>query len=240
MPVPDYLVKRFGGLAKVPQYIKDHFKNRARLKREEQERLEEARREKEREYQRIKALRRPPTNVRLELTPNGRVGKIIWEPPETADELPPAGYWVSEERNGEWTAHGDYVLPHVRSATLFGTGPARVETWYHQMALGESYPSPVVTAQKPEPEPVKTEPALGAEKPQANAALIETLRGYLAEERGRPPIYYERWTRALAGLGAAEHDDPMTAAEAQKYADRGWKRWVPVVKALRQIETNGP
>ena len=48
---------------------------------------------------------------------------------ETVAELEPAGYWVSEERNGEWTKHGDYLLPHIRSATLFGTGPAYVETW---------------------------------------------------------------------------------------------------------------
>ena len=228
MPVPERFIKMFGGLAKVPDYIKRHFKQRAEWQKRQDEAVEEAKRAKERERERIKALRRPPQNVRLQLIFDGRRGKIKWEPPETAGELEPRGYWVSEERNGSWTKHGDYLLPHTRECVLYGTGPAYVETWYDQMALGEMYRSAVVTAQKPEPEP----------ETQANAKLIKTLRGYLTEKR-RPPIYFERWTRALAGLGAAEHDDPMTAAEAQKYANRGWKRWVPVAEALRQIERTG-
>ena len=140
MPTREQLIEQFGGIENVPEYLRRGFEAQdAAQKRREQEQADyEARKEAERE--RIKALRRPPTNVRLE----GRI--IRWEPPETAEELEPLGYWVSEERNGSWTRHGDYVLPHIRSATLFGSGPAYVETVYDQMALGEMYRSPVVHA----------------------------------------------------------------------------------------------
>ena len=68
------------------------------------------------------------------------------------------------------------------------------------------------------------------------AELVETVRDYL-EATGRPEAYFDRWRRVLAGLGAEEHDNPMTADEAQSYHDRGWgPRWAPIAKALREIE----
>ena len=149
MPIPEHLIKRFGGIDKVPDYIKKHYADREDQKRQREEEANKAKQEQEAEWARIKALRRPPQNVRLE-----RVGtygmKIVWDPPETADEMPPAGYWVSEKRNGEWTKHGDYLLPEKREAFLYGQGPASVETWYHQMALGELYPSEQVHFTPPE------------------------------------------------------------------------------------------
>ena len=42
--------------------------------------------------------------------------------------------------------------------------------------------------------------------------------------------------RALAAFGDDNGYTPMTAAEAQTHADRGWQRWVPVVDALAALE----
>lgn len=233
MPTREQIIEQFGGIENVPEYLRRGFEqqDQAQARREQEQRDHEAALEAERA--RIKALRKPPQNVRL-------VGRRVhFEPPETADQLEFAGFWVSEQRNGEWTKHGDYVLPDVRSAVLFGTGPCYVETWYHQMALGEMYRSEIVYAESPETGPAAggaTEetppPAAGSD----HAELIETVRDYLTAT-GRPPGYYERWRRVLAGLGAEEHDDPMTAAEAQSYVDRGWgHRWPPIVEALRSRE----
>ena len=52
-----------------------------------------------------------------------------------------------------------------------------------------------------------------------------------------------RWNRVLLALGwtavtpASDSSlEPMSAAEAQTYADRGWTRWVEVAAALRKLE----
>ncbi|WP_419853297.1 hypothetical protein [Candidatus Poriferisodalis sp.] len=50
----------------------------------------------------------------------------------------------------------------------------------------------------------------------------------------------DRWNRALLGLGQAVSDStltPMTAAEAQAFADRGWTRWTAVAAALEKLES---
>ena len=73
----------------------------------------------------------------------------------------------------------------------------------------------------------------------AYAALIATVRGYVGETvNGEEHV--KRWQRVLKALG---EDDaafagltPMTASEAQTYADRGWSRWEPVVTALTALE----
>ena len=49
----------------------------------------------------------------------------------------------------------------------------------------------------------------------------------------------DRWDRALLAFGETVADaslTPMTAAEAQAFADRGWERWVGVAAALRELE----
>ena len=49
----------------------------------------------------------------------------------------------------------------------------------------------------------------------------------------------DRWDRVLLAFGETVSDSsltPMSAAEAQGYADRGWERWVEVAAALREIE----
>ena len=55
----------------------------------------------------------------------------------------------------------------------------------------------------------------------------------------------DRWDRALLAFGETVADStltPMTAAEAQGYADRGsaWSRWITVAAALRDIESGQP
>ena len=53
----------------------------------------------------------------------------------------------------------------------------------------------------------------------------------------------DRWDRALLAFGEAVSDTsltPMTAAEAQGFADQNWgTRWVDVAAALREIESSG-
>ena len=49
----------------------------------------------------------------------------------------------------------------------------------------------------------------------------------------------DRWDRALLALGETVADatlTPMTGDEAQELADRGWQRWEPVAKALKEVE----
>ena len=195
----------------------------------EQRRLDSLKAVKEQEYARIKALRRPPARV-------WRVGStLFWDPPETADELRPDGYWISEQRaDGSWTKHGDY-LPHTARETRWLINPVnstlKVETWYPQMSLYESYPSDPVPTVEGEP-----------------WWLVGRVRFYASDMNLRP-IGRERWRRVLAAFGAKEAlvgwagrppvgplDPPMTAAEAQIFADKGWERWIPVARALHRLE----
>ncbi len=53
----------------------------------------------------------------------------------------------------------------------------------------------------------------------------------------------DRWDRALLAFGETVEDSsltPMTAAEAQGYADRGWERWVEVAAAMWEMEGGRP
>ena len=69
-----------------------------------------------------------------------------------------------------------------------------------------------------------------------HAALIAAVQDYAAESNVGSE-HVDRWNRVLAALGSGTHDSPMTAAESQEFADRGWKRWVPVVDALTVLES---
>ena len=70
-------------------------------------------------------------------------------------------------------------------------------------------------------------------------ALITRVRGYVGETfNGEEHV--KRWQRVLKALGEKDAAftalTPMTATEAQTYADRGWTRWDEVVTALTALE----
>ena len=86
------------------------------------------------------------------------------------------------------------------------------------------------------PTPVVTVPA-------KYGALIVKVQGWRDDPRySSNKAHTDRWDRVLLALGQSVSDSslqPMTAAEAQGYADRGWTRWVEVAAALREIEGGG-
>ena len=73
----------------------------------------------------------------------------------------------------------------------------------------------------------------------AYAGLIADVRVYVAETANGEE-HVKRWQRVLKALGEKDAAftglTPMTASEAQTYADRGWSRWEPVVTALTALE----
>ncbi|MCY4212965.1 MAG: hypothetical protein OXF68_04995, partial [Gammaproteobacteria bacterium] len=75
----------------------------------------------------------------------------------------------------------------------------------------------------------------GGGAPNPHADLIAQVRGYAAEtENGQAHV--DRWLRVLAAFGDDNGQTPMTAAEAQTHADKGWSRWEPVAAALAELE----
>ena len=66
-------------------------------------------------------------------------------------------------------------------------------------------------------------------------ALVAQVRGYAAETH-QGQAHVDRWKRVLAAFGDDNGYTPMTAAEAQTHADKGWQRWVPVAAALAALE----
>ncbi|MCY4341142.1 MAG: hypothetical protein OXE48_07245 [Gammaproteobacteria bacterium] len=68
-----------------------------------------------------------------------------------------------------------------------------------------------------------------------SAELVAAVRGYAAQTDKRQ-TYVDRWLRVLAAFGDDNGHAPMTAVEAQAFADRGWSRWDPVVAALTELE----
>ncbi len=85
--------------------------------------------------------------------------------------------------------------------------------------------------------------AIGTATLTDNDDLIADVRGYAAETNSGAE-HVTRWQRVLKALGETDAAfaslTPMTAAEAQTYANNGWPRWDPVVTALRAIEAQQP
>ena len=101
-------------------------------------------------------------------------------------------------------------------------------------------PPPPELDPDPEPAPkpevtIAPEPAAAAEAENKHQRLIEKIEGYCAEQDEAAP-HVQRWRAALAGLGVENGHLPMSAAQAASYRDRGWDRWIEVVKALREVE----
>ena len=77
-----------------------------------------------------------------------------------------------------------------------------------------------------------------------HAALIAKIYGWRNNnaEWSSNKEHTDRWDRALLAFGESVADaslTPMTAAEAQAFANRGWTPWVEVAAALTQIEGGG-
>ena len=86
------------------------------------------------------------------------------------------------------------------------------------------------------------ESAQDANPEETRAALIARMYQWRNDPRWvGEKAHTDRWDRALLAFGETVADTtltPMTAAEAQAFADRGsaWSRWVEVAAALREIE----
>ena len=77
----------------------------------------------------------------------------------------------------------------------------------------------------------------------AYAALIAKMYEWRNDPQWKShKAHTDRWDRALLAFGESVADStltPMTADEAQAFADRGWTRWVEVAQALHEIESAG-
>lgn len=91
MKLPQHLIDRFGG--NVPQYVRDWWQSRLDAEQRRADAAAAAEEAAEAEFQRKRSLRRAPERVWLEAIGSHGM-EVHWEPPETADELPPTGYIV--------------------------------------------------------------------------------------------------------------------------------------------------
>ena len=71
-----------------------------------------------------------------------------------------------------------------------------------------------------------------------DAQLVSDIRQWRGEtEHGQAHV--DRWTRVLIALGVETGTlTPMTVAEAQAFADRGWTRWERVVNEIKRKEAH--
>ena len=203
MNMRERLIARFGGENNIPGYLLRALGIREKVVSDrEKAAREKAKRDME-ERKRTLALRKPPLKV-------WRIGQtVFWEAPDTFDQARPEGFWISEVRNGEWTAHGDYVSPDKRHSRLFSNGACTVETKYPQQALGEAYYSGAVQAD-PTDNPFLVSKVGFAATKERNNAFGELCRRALYTFGMRTPEVF--W----AGHDAVQPHGPiLTAAEAE-------------------------
>lgn len=94
MPSIERLIQIYGGRDKLPSYLKRALGMREAAQKRRNDAARAIKKKREREFQRKRSLRRPPSRVWL--VPVGLRGmEVHWEPPETAEQLPPTGYIVS-------------------------------------------------------------------------------------------------------------------------------------------------
>ena len=86
-------------------------------------------------------------------------------------------------------------------------------------------------------------PATAVTVPAKYGELIVKVRGWRDDLRySSDKAHTDRWDRVLKAFGLDVPDgslEPMGAAEAQTYADRGWTRWTAVAEALGEMEAGG-
>ncbi len=144
------------------------------------------------------------------------------------------------------TAGGNYTV--YITAYLQNGGKRRGEISFRmpspppptKTAVPTHTPVPPQQSPQDQPAPLQAEEPSQQQPSGPYASLIQNILGW-RDEQAPGSDHHERWTRALAALGHGSHANPMTAAEAQTYVDRGWGgRWQPVVNALTQIEGQAP
>ena len=99
--------------------------------------------------------------------------------------------------------------------------------------------APPRTADAPPPPPAPKAAAEVQAAPDYTALIAQMYAWRHDPQRVADQAYTARWDRALLAFGQPVTDPtltPMTAAEAQALADRGWTRWEDVADALRAIE----
>ena len=148
------------------------------------------------------------------------------------DSRDPSKGWVDARHTGKETGH---TIENLTNGTNYQV-QVRLQSVYH-FAWQTVWGTPRSTA-----------PAQGQGVPQARqSSPTDEYAGLIADIklwRDDPCCVHnqnhtDRWDRVLARFGEAVSDqtlEPMTANEAQTYADRGWTRWTRVVTALRAIE----
>ena len=71
-----------------------------------------------------------------------------------------------------------------------------------------------------------------------DAQLVSDIRQWRGETQ-HGQAHVDRWTRVLIALGVETGTlTPMTVAEAQAFADRGWTRWERVVNEIKRKEAH--
>ena len=215
-------------LEEVP--IREILRRRNAIIRGEHEDARAERRRKEEAEEKARVARmKPPARC-------WRIGRqVFWEPPDSPERV--IWYRIYEQHgDGSWGVHGTTLPPTAREAVLYGDGLCRVEAKYAQTGHATPGLGPVLKADPDDPR-----------------FLVNTVRYYVAEKREQGRVEGSiRWRRVLAGLGVIEAkvgwagrapvapmDPPMSAAEAQDYAARGWGRWIPVARALARLQRNG-
>ena len=170
---------------------------------------------------------------------------------------PSTGWTVAARDIGYEHTH---TITHVKPATAYDV---RVRGLNRSVAGAWATAQATTPSGSPEEGGGGTEAARGAspqsltppqeEQPQLQQAPQENkyadLIAQMYQWRNDPQwssykAHTDRWDRALLAFGETVSDTtltPMTAADAQAFADRGsaWQRWVPVAAALKEVEFGG-
>ena len=101
-------------------------------------------------------------------------------------------------------------------------------------------PQQPVVVENNDPQPTVVENSDPQPELPANAVTVEEVEAW----RDNPKFagnteHIARWNRVLAALGVDNGAQPMTAADAQEFADKGWAPWVrtaPTLAALEALE----
>ncbi len=163
------------------------------------------------------ALRGPPVNCRRE------DNTLYWDPPDLEDGEAPECYWVSEERNGEWTQLQPPIYPgEALQRHLYGNGPGRVSAYYpnEPQRLGWGYRHG----------PVLKRPA---ETPERMARIVEAVRTYTGPcliVSGAPYLVYLRRHAKMPGISSAERHEAFRQVEAEAKAAAAARIVEPVGK----------